>query len=479
MKKSLSIILLSLVVSISAFSQKFSADQAKADLKFTYDALKAAHPSLYRYTKEEEYNWVFDYIQRGIVDSISKSELAEKVNLLLSTARCVHTSASNAFTVNSKHFFNFNFVVNNGNLYARNIKELRLIRDKDENSLSNSSVNNIITDTSLVKIVSINNIPSVEIISRMMMLKSGDGYSSTFNEAVISRNFNSFFNVLYKVPVICSIEYETKSGNKKIPVERTLKYTAKSIDYTWDNWSVSDSMHSAYLLKNKNYNSVNVLQIKSFKKNYKEFYQRIFARMEKDSVKKIVIDLRANSGGNIYHAFELLNYLIEQDLSMYAERKKNLKLSPFLKAKGYSQLYMSGFMYDVYPSGQRWSEGGMKKYRYSFKSKKNKSYNPEVIVLIDGQSASSASLLAAYLKFLTKAKFIGNETGGTFMGNNGRAFPEILLPNSNIKLKIPLYRITYFPGVPDNGRGVIPDHFIDTRLGKKDQEAIFKRLFLD
>lgn len=479
MKKSLSIILLSFVLYFSAYSQKFSAEQAKADLKFTYDALKAAHPSLYRYTKEEEYNWVYDFIQRGIVDSIEKSELAEKVNILLATARCVHTTASNSFTPYSKHNFNFNFIISNGNLYARNIKELRLIRENDVAKLNGSSAKSLITDTSLVKIISINNIPSVEIVGRMMMLKSGDGFSSTFNEAVISRNFNSYYNVLYKSPVFCNIEYETKDGSKKISVERTLKYTAKSLDYTWDNWSISDSMHSNYLLKNKNYSSVNVLRIKSFKKNYKEYYQRIFAQMQKDSVNKIVIDLRANTGGNIYNAFELLNHLIDQDLSMYAERKKNLKLSPFLKAKGYSQLYMSGFMYDVLPNAQRWSEAGMKKYRYSFKSKKNKNYNPEIFVLIDGQTASSASLTAAYLKLYSKAKFIGTETGGTFAGNNGRAFPEIILPNSNIKFKLPLFRINYFPGVPDNGRGVLPDHVIDNKLTKKDQEAIFKRIILD
>lgn len=470
MKKSLAIIFVALFIANSSFSQRLSADQAKTDLKFTYDALKAAHPSLYRYTKEDEYNWVFDYLQRAIVDSIDKQELAEKVNVLMSTARCVHTSASNAFTPYSKHYFNFNFIISNGILYARNVKEIRIENSNNKNKSS---------DSTLFKIISINNIPAIEIVSRMMMLKSGDGYSNTFNEAVISRNFNSFFNVLYKVPVICNIEFETVNGIKNVIVERTLKYTAKSLDYTWENWSISDSMSSAYLLKNKNYKSVNVIQIKSFKKNYKEYYQRIFAKMERDSVKTIVIDLRANSGGNIYHAFELLNYLIDQDLSMYAERKKNLKLKPFLKAKGYSQLYMSSFMYDVYPSGQTWTEGNVRKYRYSFNSKKSKNFNPEIFVLIDGQTASSASLTAAYLKLHTKAKFIGNETGGTFAGNNGRAFPEILLPNSNIKLKIPLYRINYFPGVPDNGRGVIPDYIIDNKLTKKDQEALLKRIILD
>lgn len=460
MRKLLVVLLLFIFTINFSSAQKLSAEQAKADLKFCYDALKVAQPSLYRYTKEEEYNWVYDFIQRGIVDSVDKPELGEKINILMSTARCVHTSASNAFTPYSKHVFNFNFLINKGKLYARNIKELS-------------------PDTSLIKILSINNIPAIEIVSRMMMLKSGDGYQTTFNEAVLSERFNAYFNVLYKVPVICSVEFETKSGVKKIPIERTLKYTAKSIDFTWDPWSVSDSMTSAYILKNKNYKSVRVLRITSFKKNSKAFYQRVFAKMEQDSVKKLVIDLRGNTGGNIHHAFDLLSYLISQDLTMYAEREKNIELAQFLKFKGYLQWYMSKILYDVYPKGQRWSEGNLKKYRYTYKSKKSKNFNPELIVLIDGFSVSSASLTAAYLKFHTKAIFIGNETGGTFTGNNGRAFPEILLPNSGIKLRIPLHRINYFPGVPDAGRGIIPDIYMDEKLSKKDQEAFFKRHILD
>ncbi len=459
MKKSI-LFLIAIILNTSVFAQKLSADQAKADLTFCYDVLKVAHPSLYRYTKEEEYNWVFDFLKRGIVDSINRSELAEKINVLLSTARCVHTSASNSFTPYSKHYFNFNLIISKGKLYARNIKELS-------------------PDTSLIKIISINNIPTIEIVSRMMMLKSGDGFSNTFNEAILSDRFNSFFNVLYKVPVICSVEFETKAGIKKIPIERTLKYTAKSIDFTWEPWANADSMNAAYLLKNKNYKSVRVLRITSFKKNSKAFYQRVFAKMEQDSVKKLIIDLRGNTGGNIYHAFELLNHLIAQDLTMYAEREKNIELNKYLKFKGYVQWYLGKMLYDVYPNGQRWSEGNLKKYRYSFKSKKSKNFNPELIVLIDGQSVSSASLTAAYLKFYTKAKFIGTETGGTFVGNNGRTFPEVILPNSGIKIRVPLHRINYFPGVPDAGRGVIPDIYLNELYNKKDQEIFFKRQILD
>ena len=41
------------------------------------------------------------------------------------------------------------------------------------------------------------------------------------------------------------------------------------------------------------------------------------------------------------------------------------------------------------------------------------------------------------------------------------------------------FRINYFPGVPDNGHGVVPDIYMDETLAKKDQEAFLKRHILD
>lgn len=448
-----------LISSISSIAQKYSAEQAKADLQFTYDVLKQAHPSVFRYTKEEEFDWVFDYLNRGIVDSITKNELGEKINTLMATVRCVHTSATNTLVLQSKNFFNFNILIHNGNLYAKNVKEL-------------------LPDTSWMKIISINNIPSIEIVSRMLMLKSGDGNVQTFTNSVIASNFNTFFNAFYNVPTICVVEFETKNGLKKIPIERTIKYTAKNLSYQWADWQKTDTSASVYFLKNKNIKDVRVLKISSFKKINKAFYADAFQKMKKDSVKTILIDLRANTGGNIYHAFDLLSHLIPSDIYMYAERKKNTKLGTRLKFKGYTQWVLSKFLYDVLPQGQRWSENGLKKYRYEFKSKKDKDFNPEIFVWIDGKSVSSSSLLASYLKLYTKAKFIGEESGGTIAGNNGRAYPEIITPHSGMKLRVPLHHITYHLGYPDAGRGVQVDYPLSIFLTEKDEKQFIQNLLL-
>jgi hypothetical protein len=62
MKKIIFSAILFAAIATNSFAQRLSKEQAKADLQFCYDALKVAHPSLYRYTKEEEYNTIYKFL---------------------------------------------------------------------------------------------------------------------------------------------------------------------------------------------------------------------------------------------------------------------------------------------------------------------------------------------------------------------------------------------------------------------------------
>lgn len=454
----LSIFALTLVC-FNASAQKLSKEQAKADFKFCFDALKVAHPSLYRYTKEDEFNNIYKFLESRIADSIYKEDLGEIVNTLVSTARCTHTSASNSMKAKSNLLFNFPVVIYRNKLYARGIKEYS-------------------TDTNLVRIVSINKVPAVEIVDRMLMLKTGDGYSQNFSEAIIAQNFNTFFNVLYKTPDVCSIVIETPIGQKELMVDRQKKYTAKYKDYDWDGANTLDTMTAAKLLKIKNIPNTRILRIKSFSKVNVNFYKNLFDGMQKDSVKQLVIDLRGNTGGNINHAFYLLTSIIDKDIYMYTERRKS-KLAPYLSAKGKAQWILGKFLYDVLPNGQRWNgDNGLKYYRYSYKTKNLTKFNPHIVVITDGLTVSSASLVASYLKYYNNAEIIGVESGGAYTGNNGRSFPEVVLPNSKINIRLPLFYINYFPGVPNYGRGVAVDAFMNPILDRKTQEKFIQNELL-
>lgn len=447
------------IICFNTTAQRLSKEQAKADFKFCYDALKTAHPSLYRYTKEDEFNNIYKFLESRITDSIYKEDLGEMVNTLVSTARCAHTSASNSMKAKSSLFFNFPVIIYKNKLFARGIKEFS-------------------SDTNLVRIISINKIPAIEIVDRMLMLKTGDGYNQNFSEAIIAQNFNTFYNVLYKSPDACPIIIETTAGQKEIVVERQKKYTSKYKDYDWDGSNTIDTMAGAKLLKLKNIPDTRILRIKSFKRVNTTFYKNMFDGMKRDSVKQLVIDLRGNTGGNINHAFYLLTNIIDTDIYMYTERRK-VNLSPYLTLKGKAQWILGKLLYDVFPNGQRWNDmNGLKYYRYSYKTKNISKYKPNVIVITDGLTVSSASLVAAYLKYYNDARIIGLESGGTFTGNNGRSFPEVVLPNSKINIRLPLFYINYFPGVPNYGRGVAVDAIISPLLDRRSQELFIQNELL-
>ena len=63
------------------------------------------------------------------------------------------------------------------------------------------------------------------------------------------------------------------------------------------------------------------------------------------------------------------------------------------------------------------------------------------------------------LHYNTKAIFIGEESGGGYYGNCSGPTPDLILPNSKVRLELPLmnYSIAVKDYVPKD-KGIIPNH---------------------
>ena len=59
-------------------------------------------------------------------------------------------------------------------------------------------------------------------------------------------------------------------------------------------------------------------------------------------------------------------------------------------------------------------------------------------------------------------KIIGEEAGGGWYGNSGIMIPDITLPNTHLRVRLPLFRLVQYHHVPKDGRGVMPDIYIGT-----------------
>jgi C-terminal processing protease CtpA/Prc len=60
------------------------------------------------------------------------------------------------------------------------------------------------------------------------------------------------------------------------------------------------------------------------------------------------------------------------------------------------------------------------------------------------------------IKGQNNVTLLGEETGGGFYGNNGVFIPEMVLPNTKLRVRLPLYRIVNNRNYV-KGTGVLPD----------------------
>jgi len=89
----------------------------------------------------------------------------------------------------------------------------------------------------------------------------------------------------------------------------------------------------------------------------------------------------------------------------------------------------------------------------------------KVVVLINGGTFSTAADACAVIHHLKRARFVGEETGGGYYGNNSGLTVRFKLPASGFQVRIPMYAYwTAVSGYPEKRRGVIPDHHVETRV---------------
>lgn len=52
---------------------------------------------------------------------------------------------------------------------------------------------------------------------------------------------------------------------------------------------------------------------------------------------------------------------------------------------------------------------------------------------------------------------VGEETGGGSYGNNAWMIPDVVLPNTGVRFRLPLFRLVMDKNAVAEGRGIIPD----------------------
>ena len=95
--------------------------------------------------------------------------------------------------------------------------------------------------------------------------------------------------------------------------------------------------------------------------------------------------------------------------------------------------------------------------RHYFKPKKRNHFDGQVYIITGGNSFSATTLFASSLIKQDNVTVVGEETGGGAYGNSAWLIPDVTLPETKVRFRLPLFRLVIDKNYPKNGKGVQPE----------------------
>ena len=439
--------------------RKYSPEQLKEDVQVMEETFKKNHPSLYWYNSKEEVDASFQRAYEKLNDSLNEVQFRNVIAETIFPIRCGHTSVR--FSKNYNQFIagkrlpTFPFV-------AKVVDDSTLVVTANLNRRDSL----IRTGT---PILSINGLTARQVIDSLLPLVSIDGNSKSFSYQNISNNFTTYYNIRFGLQKNYTINYINTRGEVKRtvlplfdPARDTTRRRPVSITPQTPPPSQPEISERQQRLQRTRSFSIDsskkfaTLRISSFGPALqKHFLKRAFKQLEKKNIQHLVIDVRNNGGGLIKKSLYLTRFISKEPFvftdSIYSVQRKvqsDAKVSRRF-------IYNLGLFF----LNKKQQDG---KYRFRFFNERiyeplPQRYNGQVYLLTGGFSFSATTLFAAVVKGQENVTIVGEETGGGYYGNNGVFIPEMILPNSKLRVRLPLYRIVNNKNYPKDGHGVLPD----------------------
>ncbi|MBL7805050.1 MAG: hypothetical protein JNL02_15015 [Saprospiraceae bacterium] len=469
MKNLLAVLLaVALCLPLAAGAQKrrvFTPEEVRADLDFLQAALYRGHPGVFKYTSRDSMDAFFQKLRDRLpADSMSWEQAQLMVRLAVAQVRDGHTSVETPFYDEDTEVLPLTVQVVGDQAF--------ILRDYAGDTLSWKGA----------ELRGINGIPARTVTAVGRLIAFGDGYSDPFRDVSASVFFARNYGLLFGTPKANRVELVWPDGRteqrrlasrprKEILALQSVRSgnpnTPKPVFRKGDMALYRDTL----------YPDLAILQLGSFPgRHYRRFYKKTFRWLEKEQIKHLAVDVRYNTGGNLGNLEMMLGYILDEPAAYQYERRRNVRMGRFFNCKAKAMKGLVWLKMDVFPGYRHHRKGDLKIRKRRFKPYRKHNFDGAVYVLANGWSFSSASMAASYLKYKGGAAVIGVETGGCETGNCGGGYPQLVLPNTRIKVRFPLNYVRYEIDRPQRGRGVLPDWPVEYRaedyLQRQDLEML-------
>jgi C-terminal processing protease CtpA/Prc len=438
-------------------NHKFSPQQLQSDFALMRQALEEGHPGMYRYITKDSMNYWFERTAALLNRDMTEREFRNTINPLISYVRCGHTDV---------------YASLKGIKYAKKKKPklmpIQTIVAEGQLRVWNNNSN----DTTLRRgevVLAVDGQTTEQLFAQIRDVSPSDGYNTTYKDLIIANNFPAQYRLLYgekdsiRITVRDSLnQVRTVLLTERKAVVKPKKPTSvpstppKPATPPAPKVSKQDKRRT---LKFSTIDSATaVLDINTFgDRSYKKFYRRSFKQIaQRPHIRNLILDLRSNGGGRSAASADLIGYVVNQPYRYYARATARFRRPSFNRHlnQKFPRFVIRNFFSSKLPDGGMehvWSGKVFKPHtRYHF--------DGDVYVLANGGTFSAAAIFTAVTQGQSRATVIGRETGGGRKGLNANFMPYLNLPQTQVRIRFPMFKlITDAPG-EDVGRGVFPDY---------------------
>lgn len=212
--------------------------------------------------------------------------------------------------------------------------------------------------------------------------------------------------------------------------------------------------------------------------NITKFYEIFFAKLKKSNCENLIIDLRNNSGGDIFYTYQLLSFLTNRnDLKKFTRYIKynnfyeKFEIDNKKEKNKYKNLQKKRIVFDTlinvssleadYNIFDRIDD---KDYEY-YVNRKDKIFTGNVYVLISPNSASAATAFPVLIKDNNLGTIVGRSPANRTAKQT--SFTRFKLPNTSIVISLStLYLVR--PNQTNTNEILQPDYHVPVELSRKD-----------
>lgn len=441
-------------------SKKYERKKLQEDYILLKDILEKKHPALYWYTSKDSMDAYFKQYYAAIPDSMSEPAFAWQILApLIEKIKCGHTSVG----------FSKNYVRwSEGKKFPSFPLYLKVWGD------TMAVIGNLNLKDSIFKrgtfIKSINGFTNKQIIQKMFNYLPQDGYAENSNYIRLSANFPYFHRNIFGLSKNYNIEYLDSNHivqKTTIPLFTPIKDTSKKdsavVRIRKPKPSRKDQLNNIRLLEIDSLGRYGVMTLNGFTKGkLRKFFKQSFRTLKDQQIDNLILDIRNNGGGKVGLSTLLTKYISRSKFkvadTVYAKSNTVAPYTKYISGRFFNTIqlkFISKKQKDgLYHLG--WLE------RKTFHPKKKLHYNGNVYVLTSGPTFSASVLFCNAVKGQEGIQLVGEETGGGWYGNSGIMIPDITLPNTKLRVRLPLFKLVQYHHVEKNGSGVIPDIIIGT-----------------